>query len=144
MEKMTHYTAHVTADGSGWMVTIPELDRVTYAPHLRDVKDMAVDLIQIMTDDTTITTDVLTVIWPEDIQGAISNIHKARTAAELAQQAAAKTMADNVIQLTKTGKSYRDIGAVLGISHQRVSQLATGRSGSGKASKKTSRHRLSS
>lgn len=118
----TNYTAHVSADSTGWMINIPELDRVTYAAHLRDVEDTALDLIAIMTGSTPSPSD-LTIAWPDEIESALTTINSAKQQAELAQQRAMDTMAEAVVQLKSSGQSYRDIGAVLGISHQRVAQL---------------------
>lgn len=118
----TNYTAHITADGSGWMIDIPAVDRVTYAAHLRDVEATALDLIAIMTDSTP-TPDQLTIDWPSEIESALTTINSAKHDADIAQQRAMDTMADAVLQLKSSGQSYRDIGAVLGMSHQRVAQL---------------------
>lgn len=117
-----NYIAHVSADGSGWMIDIPDLDRVTYAAHLRDVEATALDLIAIMTGSTPSPSD-LTIAWPDEIASALTTINSAKQQAELAQQHAMDTVADAVLQLKSSGQSYRDIGAVLGISHQRVAQL---------------------
>lgn len=121
-----NYIAHVSADGSGWMIDIPGLDRVTYAAHLRDVEATALDLIAIMTGSTPSPSD-LTIAWPNEIESALTTINSAKQQAELAQQRAMDTMADAVIQLKSSGQSYRDIGAVLGVSHQRVAQLLNSR-----------------
>ncbi|MGV0870530.1 hypothetical protein [Corynebacterium kalidii] len=120
------YTAYVSADGAGWMIDIPALSRVTYAAHLRDVEDTALDLIAIMTGSTPSASD-LTIAWPEEIESALTTINSAKQQAELAQQRAMDTMADAVVQLKSSGQSYRDIGAVLGVSHQRVAQLLNSR-----------------
>jgi len=121
-----NYTAYVSADGTGWMIDIPDLDRVTYAAHLRDVEDTALDLIAIMTESTPGASD-LTIAWPDEIESTLTTINSAKQQAELAQQRAMDTMADAVVQLKSSGQSYRDIGAVLGVSHQRVAQLLSSR-----------------
>ncbi|MBG9330771.1 hypothetical protein I4J47_04970 [Corynebacterium belfantii] len=121
---MTRYTAHVTPDGKGWMVTVPEIDRVTYAPHARDVEDMSLDLIAIMVGES-ISPEELEIQWPEDIQSTITAFHEAKRSADLAQQQARRTMSTKVRELQSSGHSYRDIAALLGISYQRAAQLAT-------------------
>ena len=119
---MTHYTAHVTPDGKGWMITVPELDRVTYAPHARDVEGMT--LIEIMVGEP-IDVEDLSILWPEEIEATIAAFHTAKRNADLAQQQARVTMSKKVRELQSSGHSYRDIAALLGISYQRAAQLAT-------------------
>lgn len=121
-ETTAGYMVHVTADGPGWMIEVPALDRVTYAAHLRDVEPTAVDLIAIMTGSSPRDGEV-TIVWPEDIRDGIAAIEEARLQARRAQRDAQNTVADVVAQLKSAGQSYRDIGAVLGLSHQRVARL---------------------
>ena len=42
-------TAQLTRDEEWWSVYVPEVDRTTQARHLREVKEMAADLVHIMT-----------------------------------------------------------------------------------------------
>jgi DNA-binding CsgD family transcriptional regulator len=111
---------------------------VTYAAYLRDVEDTALDLIAIMTGSTPSSSD-LTIAWPDEIESALTTINSAKQQAELAQQRAMDTMADAVVQLKSSGQSYRDIGAVLGISHQRVAQLLSSRKTTAEHSPNTGR-----
>ncbi|MGP9722835.1 hypothetical protein ACT3SZ_02325 [Corynebacterium sp. AOP40-9SA-29] len=126
MENMTEYTATVSPDGTGWMVHVPDLDRVTYAPHLRDVEGMAVDLIEIMTgagaDEIT-----LDIAWPAEILVELQSLDSARRAAGEAQENLTSTLRSTVSRLHERGTSYRDIGSLLGLSHQRVAQISAGR-----------------
>lgn len=62
-------------------------------------------------------------MWPEDIRDGIAAIEEAKLQARRAQRDAQNTVADIVAQLKSAGQSYRDIGAVLGLSHQRVARL---------------------
>ncbi|RRQ11995.1 hypothetical protein CXF47_10555 [Corynebacterium bovis] len=116
------YMVHVTADGPGWMIEVPALGRVTYAAHLRDVEPTVVDLIAIMTGSSPRDGEV-TIVWPEDIRDGIAAIKEAKVQARRAQRDAQNTIADVVAQMKSAGQSYRDIGAVLGLSHQRVARL---------------------
>lgn len=65
---MSAYTVTVTEDGPGWTVEVPSLGRTTYARHIREVRDMATDLIAIMTGDDDI---IVTIAWPEPISAAL-------------------------------------------------------------------------
>ncbi|MEL4163081.1 hypothetical protein [Corynebacterium bovis] len=104
------------------MIEVPALDRVTYATHLRDVEPTAVDLIAIMTGSSPRDEEVA-IVWPEDIRHGIAAIKEAKVQARRAQRDAQNTIADVVAQMKSAGQSYRDIGAVLGLSHQRVARL---------------------
>lgn len=42
-------TAQLTRDEEWWSVYVPEVDRTTQARHLREVEEMAADLVHIMT-----------------------------------------------------------------------------------------------
>jgi hypothetical protein len=48
---MSVYTARVTRDADVWLVEVPEVQRVTQALHLRQVEEMARDLVHIMTGE---------------------------------------------------------------------------------------------
>lgn len=50
METVNNYTAIVTRSEPGWSIYVPEVDRHTYAAHLREIEEMARDLVQVMTD----------------------------------------------------------------------------------------------
>ena len=51
------YTYNVTRDGRFWLIHVPELDRSTQARNLREVDEMAVDLISVITDQPTTSFD---------------------------------------------------------------------------------------
>lgn len=61
---MSCYTAIVTPDGAGWMIRVPEVDRVSYSPTRDGVMAMAHDLLVVMTGDDSITADDITITWP--------------------------------------------------------------------------------
>ncbi|MBM9468779.1 hypothetical protein [Nakamurella leprariae] len=47
---MPTHTAYVTADDRWWLVSVPELDVVTQAQHLRDIDRMAREVIAVRLD----------------------------------------------------------------------------------------------
>lgn len=119
---MTQYQAIVTRSEPGWSIYVPEVDRHTYAAHLREIEPMARDLIQVMTDlpaeDITVSVQL-----PTDLADAIAAMRNTRdgltaaeTAARIAQQTAATVLRD-------AGAPLRDIALALGVSHQRVHQV---------------------
>lgn len=119
---MTEYKAIVTRSDPGWSIYVPDVDRHTYAVHLREVEPMARDLVQVMTD---LPLDEITVAvqLPADLADAIAamritrdGLTAAETAARTAQQTAATVLRD-------VGAPLRDIALALGVSHQRVHQV---------------------
>ncbi|MCV7050311.1 hypothetical protein H7H82_06800 [Mycobacterium heidelbergense] len=119
---MTEYKAIVTRSDPGWSIYVPEVDRHTYAAHLREIESMARDLVQVMTDlpleDITVAVQL-----PPDLADAIAAMRNARdglTAAETAARTAQQTAA---AALRKVGAPLRDIALTLGVSHQRVHQV---------------------
>lgn len=119
---MTEYKAIVTRSDPGWSIYVPEVDRHTYAAHLREIESMARDLVQVMTD-LPIEDITMAVQLPADLADAITAMHNARdglTAAETAARAAQHTAAT---ALRNVGAPLRDIAVALGVSHQRVHQI---------------------
>lgn len=124
---MSHYTATVSREGKWWMVHVPAIDGLTQARRLSEAERMARELIAVTTDvpieSVTVTVTIDRVGDVTGIPATLRHIdEERRTAAELERHAAAestrlaKALADNDIPV-------RDIGAVLGISHQRAHQL---------------------
>jgi predicted RNase H-like HicB family nuclease len=61
--------------------------------------------------------------YPDDIVRTAVEVSKKRDAARRAEHDAMATMAEAARSLVAQGLSLRDVGALLGISHQRVQQL---------------------
>src|ERR1035437_7560671 len=51
------YTYNVARDGRFWLIHVPELDRFTQARNLREVDEMVVDLISVVTEQPTTSFD---------------------------------------------------------------------------------------
>jgi hypothetical protein len=120
--EVTEYKAIVTRSDPGWSIYVPDVDRHTYAAHLREIEIMARDLVQVMTElpleDITVAVQL-----PADLADAIAamritrdGLTAAETAARTAQQTAATALRD-------VGAPLRDIALALGVSHQRVHQV---------------------
>lgn len=121
MEEVT-YTAIVTRTDPGWSIYVPEVDRHTYAAHLREIEEMACDLVQVMTgiplEDITVN-----VVLPEDLAAFIAAMRRARDQAVAAEEAAREAQQAAAAALRETGAALRDIAATLGLSYQRVHQI---------------------
>lgn len=126
---MRKYTARVTREGKWWMVQVPEIDGLTQARRLGEAELMARELIAvtkgIALDEVEVDVDLML-----DLADGISNVPtrvaaitaNREQAAELERRATleaaslAKTLSANNIPV-------RDVGAILGVSHQRAHQL---------------------
>lgn len=120
--EVTSYTVTVERDQDAWTVHVAEIDRVTQARTLSEVDEMARDLIDIMVGDTAPDLDVHIQV-PEVAQAHLATVRQRSADEEQARTDAAKARRDAALALKAQGLSMRDIGAVLGVSHQRASQL---------------------
>ncbi|NNM44427.1 hypothetical protein [Knoellia koreensis] len=118
------YEAVVERDGRFWLIHVPAVDRWTQARHLREIDTMARDLVAVMLDiePETITINI-ELRLPEDVTRHLSEAKRLREAAAKANSAAAKESRAAARALADQGLPLRDIGAALGISHQRAAQL---------------------
>lgn len=119
-------TYHVRAERSGrfWAVHVTDLDLWTQARHLRELEVMARDLIagQLDVSENSFELDVDIVTPPAAAEhlarsaelAAEAELTRARATAEI--RAAARLLHDG-------GLAMRDVGELLGLSHQRVQQL---------------------
>ena len=124
---MNTYQVMVTRDGRWWMISVPEIDGLTQARRLADVEQMARELIAVTLDVRL--SEVAVEVTFGDIDGipvgsCIQTISSERAeAARLEEDAAAKTKT-LVKELVAHKVPLRDIGEMLGLSFQRVHQLA--------------------
>ena len=121
---MNTYTALVTRDGTVWHVEVPEIDRVTQARSINEVDAMARDLIAIMTglEPNSFELDVR-IQLPDSVRAHLSEVERARGAEAEARSHAATELRAAAAELKNPGLPVRELGAVLGVSYQRASQL---------------------
>ncbi len=125
VEEMKTYHADVTRDGKFWLIRVREIDRSTQALRYRDVAAMANDLIEIMEDLRGDEYDLhLTVHLPSSVKDHQARAEVLRAEAQRKQAEAAAENRAAVQELLSLGLSQREAGDVLGVSFQRVSQLA--------------------
>lgn len=122
------YATQVARDGKWWMIQIPEIDGLTQARRIADVEQAARELVAVTLDVRL--SEVAVNIRYQDVAGVsvgeqlhVINEEKAE-AARLEEDAAAKT-SQLVRALVEQKVPVRDIGAMLGISFQRVHQIAS-------------------
>ena len=122
---MKTYHADVTRDGKFWLIRVREIDRSTQALRYKDVAAMASDLIEIMEDLRSDEYDLhLTVQLPSSVKDHQARAEVLREEAQRKQAEAAAESRAAVQELLALGLSQREAGDVLGVSFQRVSQLA--------------------
>jgi len=119
------YTALAERDGSWWAITVPELEGVfSQARRLDRVEYMARDAISLMLEVPADSFDVEVVENHEPpTQEVIDDIVAAREAVAALKRSTANKTRDAVLALHEIGYPQRDIGRMVGISHQRVAQL---------------------
>lgn len=122
----TKYTAHVRRDGRWWMVEVPQIDGLTQARRLGEAGLMARELVAITLDipvDEVEVEVVVSTIGDVDVMAALERIEEKRAeAARIERQATDGTRA-LASALRGEGVALRDIGTVLGVSHQRIDQI---------------------
>ena len=123
----TTYTVSVTRDGKWWMVAVPELDALTQARRLGDVDTAARELVALETgtalDEVSIDVHVELAAGDGDLTARVADIRARRDRIEAEE---AKVRADTAAfarELAAAQVPVRDIGTLLGVSFQRVSQL---------------------
>ena len=119
-------TAKVQRADDWWAVEVPEVPGVfTQVKRLDQVAGMVSDAVATMldidADDVEVTLDpVFNVALVEHVTDALRLAKEAAAA----QEAASRAMRATVLELREEEKlSVRDVAVLLGVSHQRVSQL---------------------
>lgn len=126
---MRTFTARATRTSSGWWaVDVPELDGVyTQARRLDQVEAMARDAIALVLDVEPDSFEVVTqTVLGGHLEQVIDELQRSRTEAEVAATIAT-LRAHLAVRLLHDQEQLpmRDIGKVLGVSHQRIHQLLT-------------------
>lgn len=109
-----------------WLVHVPEIDRTTQARSLREVDLMARDLIVLMSDEGSDPPEFqlqVRIDLPHSVQKHLTRAAELREQETHVRQEAAKEARAAARELAGQGLTMRDIGAALGVSHQRVGQL---------------------
>ena len=122
---MANYRATVARDGRFWLVRVEGVGS-TQARHLRELDTMAKDLIALMTNDNPEEVVVdYDIRLPAEVADHLRRSEELRAASAEAQAAAAAEVRSAARQLHEQGVALRDVGKVLGVSHQRAHQLVS-------------------
>lgn len=128
---MTTYEATVIRDGKWWMVSIPAIDGLTQARRLSEATDMAREYIAASQDISLENVSVTLHFGPigglRNIEDRVATIVDERNRAAELERAASTQSTELARDLAAVNVPVRDIGAILGISHQRAHQLIAAR-----------------
>jgi len=120
------YRVEVTRERDAWLADVPEVPGVhTFTRSLSELQRAVREAIVVMTDRPDAALDDFDLDVHYDIGDGLSAVEKARQAredAERAELASAAAIRD-AIRCLPSGMSTRDIALLIGISHQRVSQV---------------------
>lgn len=113
-----------------WMVTIPEIDGLTQARTIKEAHDMAREYIAVTLDIPADSFDIHvraeTIGRVEHVTQLLEDIRIARIQAEQLEREAADKSRHLAAALAAEDLPLREIGAVMGVSHQRADQLVRG------------------
>ena len=123
------YLVHVERDGDWWGIEVPEVDGAfSQARRLDQVEAMAREVVALLLDVSQDSFDLeLDVNLPEDWAHSAAQVAELRASAEQAEQALSHGLRNVAARLVGAGLPVRDVGRILGVSAQRVSQLTASR-----------------
>ena len=125
---MKTYNATVYRELRWWVIDVPELVVATQVRHLADAEWMVRDCIAVTLDCEPDAFDVeITVTLPDEVSSDLESVIALQAKAAAIQTEAAATRRRAARRLADAGITVRDIGAVLGVSHQRAHQLISGK-----------------
>lgn len=124
---MSVYEVQVVRDGRWWLVTVPAIGGVTQARRFTDVEAMARELVAVTTGDADAEVRLGEVKTGDvAVSDRINRIRSDRAEAARLERQASEEVRALAREIAAQGVSLRDVGAVLGVSHQRAHQLISG------------------
>jgi len=124
---MTAYTARCRRSGRWWAIEVPEVNGGIYtqARRLDGVEATARDAIALTLDVPPSSFEVRVVpILPAEWESDLDQVREARRTAAAAERTAQAAVDRVMRQLMDAGLTVRDVGALLGLSYQRVAKRA--------------------
>lgn len=120
------YDVTVRRDGRFWYVDIPALDGATQARNLSEIDEMAKDYITEVTGTAADRLEIaVTIELPAEVQAHLAAASALRDEEAHARSRAAEESRAAARALKSQGLTVREVGAALGISHQRAQQLVS-------------------
>lgn len=120
------YRATVERDGRFWLVRVEGVG-ATQARHLRELDAMTRDLIAVMADVDPASVEIdFDFVLPDSVQAHLDRAAELREESSRANSAAAAEVRAAARELAERELPLRDIGRLLGVSHQRAQVLVKG------------------
>ncbi|ARC55961.1 hypothetical protein AS850_02595 [Frondihabitans sp. 762G35] len=118
------YQVTVRRDGKFWFIEIPEIDGATQARRIDEIDEMARDYIASSLDIDPKSFELSVKFeLPEAAALHAEAAERLRDAAAAAQALAADESRAAAWTLKGLGLTFREVGTLLGVSHQRAQQL---------------------
>ena len=120
------YRVKAVRSGEWWAITVPALRGVfSQAKRLSRVEETAREAIAMMLDidEAEVGQIEVEVQPPEAVADLLDELRRSTSIADEAAAAAARARREAVRLLSEAGLPMRDIGEILGVSHQRISQI---------------------
>jgi len=121
------YSVHAERDGKFWLVHVPAVDRWTQARTVAEIEPMARDLIRIMQNLPADAAGELVMdvelVMPPQVNSLLAEARHLTELADTLRHSAGARTRQAAAELHASGLSFRDIGSLLKVSHQRVHQL---------------------
>ncbi|PZE24650.1 hypothetical protein [Curtobacterium sp. MCLR17_042] len=126
MANRTTYDVHVHREGKFWAIDVPGVG-FTQATRLTEVEETARDMVALTTEVEEDSFDLaVDIVIPSNAKEHVKQARALREEAARIQAKAALESALSAAVLKEDGLTYREIGLVLEVSHQRAQQLASG------------------
>ncbi|AKN59746.1 transcriptional regulator [Corynebacterium pseudotuberculosis] len=124
---MTSYTAKAFREEGWWGVQLIERPNIlTQTRRLDQIPDMVRDALKLFPEiephPETVTINVVVV---GEIESQVAKTLELRNRAAKAQEEATASMRSTAKALHDQGLTYRDVGQLLGVTHQTAKNLAT-------------------
>lgn len=126
MRRDRSYRIQAVRSGGWWAITVPELDGVfSQAKRLDQVEANAREAIAMMLDiDENDVGDLeVQVTPPPSVAHLLEALRSSEATADKATAEVARIRREAAQALRKEGLPMRDVGELIGVSHQRVSQI---------------------
>lgn len=119
------YTVSFTRDTQGlWVAQVKEIAAChTQGKSLRQARTRIREALGLYADDARTAKFKETVVVPKGLQLSLDRAKVQREALKQASARSTRSLREAVSKLQDKGFSLRDIGELLGVSYQRVSQL---------------------
>lgn len=123
---MTKYTARARRGDGWWAVTVDEVaGLITQARRLDQIPAMVRDALGLFPELETEPHNAEVVVIPEGVPAIVTDAREITAQSKLLQEQASGAMRRAARELSASGLTYRDIGAILDVSFQRAQKLAT-------------------